>query len=636
MSTFKVLTKGSLPSKLATSANYCICPTMDIISFQLNSNTLLFYRLNNEKVWDICLNYKDDTNEKIYRICWRPDGKLFAVLSNLGTVSLFDSGSGSLVMQFQVCEGSKNTTEICSWATIENEEGNKPLAGSKYSQIFEGNLVNSLVKLTAGSIVGDDGVLTSEGSALDFLIVVQSHGIVSVILSGAFTIEGYQLPAQTGKALSVLSNPDLVSHYIVMKNDDGSIDLIEFDTTFVSSYGPRLSSISHSCSRVVGFINSLHKYIHLMDDDSKPFFDYTTRIIALLKGEIDERSHAKYNEDPVYDLYDLLLTGSLSEATKTWLTDYLGDRGVKRWQKLGDKHFGGSRKILFYSMIPTLQHLIIHLTKLEGLSKWEETRNLLGLDSQQIAIALQTASDFLKECYKTMMSLNENQKNFESVMKWFNDIIQELTTDEKPATGIDTKNIIDFLLSLSHKDGPEHKNDLLEKLYGSLQKHMDTIFQQIKEKMKTEMKSKLLIKLSDSIGDATEFDTTLDNGIFEMAILSAGRVTVTQFDTSTSQKKVHVLKLQENQKGLGIKIMKLDKIMLLCANGDNRTLVSLKINEDANSNDIVQGGADIDKIIQVPMDDDFKATYLTNNSHRKTCSVLDDTKKNYYVLEYDT
>ncbi len=639
---FEILTEGTLPSGLSTANNFELCPSMDLVSFQLNSNTIWIYRLNKEKVWDLELEYDDDKDESIAQLCWRPDGKLFVVISNLGKITLFDTGTGKQVISFYINESyMSNHVGVCTWSSTTKPIGNNDKK-SYYKELFDIHLKNSLVKLSDQNIAAIDDEFSSSNkssSLLDLLLICSFDGLTSLVFSGVFTLEDYQLPIENGNVIKIVSSKDLSSHFILSRtNNSNKFQIVRLYIDFVRKYGSKLPLVSHSCSTLIGLLNGLQKHIEQMKINHKPFADYTLRIIDLLKGEIDENSKNQQNNDPVYDLYDLLLTGSLSNATKTWLTDYLGDRGIKRWVKLGKKHFEGSRQIIFCSIIPALQHTIIYLTELQGLSKWEETSKLLGLQQESIDSAIEITGSIMKSCYKYMMLLNEEQKNFESVMDWLGGIIQEVTEDEKPTKPIETADIIDFLLSISNKSAMKHKDEEIKKLYTSLDIELTQVFGDVKCSMRKLMSSRIIHTFDSKLAEISNCDFSINDNLVTLTLCSKREIETLTFNTSTetvTTEDVH--KINNSTGNIQARLMgPSNQIVVLVPHDTNATLTLLELAKERSGkfSNLDDGANIIDRVELTDSQDGTIATFLTNNPIRRSCAVLDRNKKHYKVLEY--
>lgn len=585
----KLLTEATLPTGLRTADNLVMCPTMDLISFQLNDTTLWIYRLNNQQVADLTLE------EPLGKICWRPDGKHLAIVSKEGRVDLFNANDAKSIMDFRIAKG----VQACEWTA-------GPTAHQEDS-LFQLHLTEALPKLNDDKLLNDDAEDTANVNSLDFLVIGLEGSLISLILSGVFSIENYKLPLE-GRIVAIKSRKDLASHY-VLTLDNGKLQVTKLNTDFVKSYGSYLHLISDTCSKLVGLLVYLEEATHTTESDLKPFVDYTTRIIDLLKGEIKDTGTG--NDDPIYDLYDLLLTGALSPATKTWLTEYLGDRGIKRWVKLGDQFFDGSKKTIFYNMIPALQHVIIRFTTLQGLSRWEETGDLLGLDALKIDEAINNASKCLKTCYETIMTLNEERRNFDSVMVWLDAIVQEVTTDEKSSKPIKTKEIIRFLMSLSNGAGIGHQSEQIKHLYNGLAVECQDIFGQIKGKMKSEMSVSSTAVLEEGIEEGTPVDMELFDDYGIVTTITDDKLQVVKFTWDLAHETTVL------SGGITAKIVD-DHRLLLLKKGSQLSLI-----------DLTDGSEE-----QTVLSQDSPAAYLSNNSHRGICCVMDEAKKTYVVVEY--
>ncbi|ODV87580.1 hypothetical protein CANARDRAFT_26964 [[Candida] arabinofermentans NRRL YB-2248] len=627
---------------------------MDLISFQFNENTIWMYRLNNQKVWTIELGAGEegqDTEVEIESLCWRPDGKLFSVITSGGTVNLFDSNTGKMALSFKL----DKAIECSSWFSRSTEFDFK----NKFDHLFDFNLANSLTKLSTShgskKLIGDNDLIKCDDSSLDFLIIGSEGGSISIILYGIFTIENFQfkqLENCYSTTLSIQSNKDLTSHYVLIEKEDG-LSILKLDTNFARIYGSLLPTVALTCSKLVGLLSYVKELVDKLILDGKPFDDYSTRIIALLKGEIEEKSSENDNTDPKYDLYDLLLTGIMSDPTKTWLTDYLGDRGIKRWIKLGNQYFEGSRKTMFYNLIPALEHLIIHLSTLQGLAKWKENERQLSLNESMLTSSIEIASNLLKLLHRNIVELNESQRGFESFVKWLGSILLEVTTDEQDNEPVRTKEIIQYLSSGLSNSTTQVKDEFSD-LYDQLDSQCNDFFNGIKNNMKERMESTLMSNISGigSIDSNFTLFENLDDGSSSMGLVLICRkinVELVKFDPVTLDYLKFVLTFdrlfQANgpskiQKIQGSVISETKFILLINYKSDRSGAISSQvIVVDAsmvfNSTEFEIEITDqqIIKQMHFAETDKFIPSHLTVNPSRQIGSLLDSTRKEYIVFE---
>ncbi|KAG7724850.1 hypothetical protein KL948_005095 [Ogataea haglerorum] len=626
-----VTSAQQLPFAVGSSKNFLWCPTMDLVSFQLSKNALWVYRLGNQRVWTIEL----DDDQEIECLCWRPDGKIFALISTEGQANLFDSSSGKLMLKFQI--GS--SIETCSWfnrlSTFDTS--------NKYEQMFNISLTNSLPKLTSShsskKLVNDDQLIKCEDSSLDFLIIGSEHGMISLVLYGIFIIENFQLPQlqdSHSTFLGICSSRNLVSHYILTEKEEG-LFVIKLTTSFVEIYGNLLPRVCLACSKLVGLLTYVKELIDDLASECKPFEDYTVRIVDLLKSEIESLPESKNNTvDPIYDLYDLLLTGVMTEPTRAWISDYLGDRGLKRWTKLGKQYYESSRKNLFYNLIPALEHMLVYLSDLHGLSNWKENEGKLGLQGQLIDKAIELTSKLLRLLYQNMLKLNEQQQCFESFVQWLNAILVEITSDEKSTDTIKTKEVIKFLttgLQISI-------NDDSSQLFSDLKHTCEQFFDAIKSNMKTKMNSDMFGRIG-GVGciNAKLSIYTEDEKEFGLVIMQQeGQATVVKFDCFTLNHSIYPLEISDLLLGKTADIqgtfLNPRELVILVAFKDDMIKSDLLV---LDTRDIMTGASTELSRKNIMKHTEFREgfipRYIAINPLRRIGCLLDSNKKSYIVVE---
>ncbi|KAG7847091.1 hypothetical protein KL941_002884 [Ogataea angusta] len=620
-----------LPFAVGSSKNFLWCPTMDLVSFQLSKNTLWVYRLGNQRVWTIEL----DDDQEIECLCWRPDGKVFAIISTKGQANLFDSSSGKLMLKFQI--GS--SIETCGWfnrlSTFDT--------ASKYEQMFNINLTSSLPKLTSShsskKLVNDDQLIKCEDSSLDFLIIGSEHGMVSLVLYGIFIIENFQLPQlrdSYSTFLGICSSKNLVSHYILTEKEDG-LFVIKLTTSFVEIYGNLLPRVCLACSKLVGLLTYVKELIDDLASECKPFEDYTMRIVDLLKTEIESQPESKGTTvDPVYDLYDLLLTGVMTEPTRAWISDYLGDRGLKRWTKLGKQYFESSRRNLFYNLIPALEHMLVYLTDLHGLSNWRENEGKLGLQSQLLDTAIELTSRLLRLLYQNMLRLNEQQQCFESFVQWLNAILVEITSDEKTPDIIKTKDVIRFLTTGLQKSA----NDESSQVFFDLKHTCEQFFDVIKSNMKTKMDSVMIRRIGDNgcvnakLSIHSEDETEFGHVIMQQE----KQLTIVKFECSTLDHSIYPLKFSDVLSGKTADIQGVflnpSELVILVAFRDDMPKSDLLV---IDTGDVMTGASTELSHKHIKKHNKFREgfipKYLAINPLRRIACLLDSNKRSYIVVE---
>ena len=668
-----------LSHALQLSSCFCLCPTMDLVSFQLNDNVVWVYRRGNEKVWDIehAETTLDEVNngdggtaaasKKIKDLAWKPDGKCFAVVSTNGLIELFDTMNGMLIRSIQL----KMEISCVKWFK-RNPEATKGSNQSRIGGILDDVVItNSLPSLKFKMNNGVSGTSKEEDSdsVLDFLIAGSTDGSLSCVFSGIFVVENLTLSDifENSEIMDIISNKSLSNHYVLLNTPASkAISVLKIDTDFIHR-DKKFTKILLICSKLLNLIDHIKSSINQIDSHYKPYFDYTIRIIELLRreiredeiendgengndsagpGETDENNAnpplnegISNNNDPIYDLYDLLLTGSLSNATKKWLTDYLSDRGVKRWTKLGRTYFDNARSSIYNDLVSSLHHMIVFLTDLKGLSQWAS--NDTSLYTLDIEECIKISQSYLKYSYKFMMELNDSQRYFEQTIIWLSSILSELTADEKLNVSFRTNDITKFLMFVSSKinaveTDSEHSSIQDASKVNEFTKYLNTVLNSLFGKIKNDIKSKfkldnhsLLSSNEDSLSSHVSMKIFNDtNKGHVLMLLDSSQIVVKEFDLTTLEVQTHEMTREGTEVIIDMKILSSDKVLVLF--DDCVVMYTLLFNTKeavADSKYVLQEHSN-------ETDTGFQAGYLAVNEDKKLFCVLDKAKKKYVWVSY--
>lgn len=237
-----------------------------------------------------------------------------------------------------------------------------------------------------------------------------------------------------------------------------------------------------------------------------------------------------------------------------------------------------------------------------------------------------------------MMLLNEEQKNFESVMDWLGGIIQEVTEDEKPTKPIKTADIIDFLLSISNKSAMRHKDEEMKKLYTSLDSTLKQVFGDVKRKMREQMSSKIIYKFDSKLTQISSCELCMDDDSLIVTLCSRTKIETLVFNTTTEAAISNcILNIDNSTDNIQARSMNSSKeILTLVPHSASATLTLLQLSKESSSilseKEVLT--SIIDRMEITDNQNDNIATFLTNNPDRRSCALLDKKRKHYEVLEY--
>ncbi|KAI0463807.1 hypothetical protein LJB42_002813 [Komagataella kurtzmanii] len=493
----------------APEENYQWCPTIYLISgISTNRLQLSVFRVNAQKVWSVSLK------SEIICQCWRQDGKIIAVSLKDGSIRLYDGNMGTLMY---VIESANNTGEstasFLSWPNVkqiksQSSEESEPTLQEKLEKFFDFNLAKGLPKLTPlnntdtvfmnKSLQDEDKYLTQDNT-LNYLLT-NYNNVISLSLLGFFQISSLVKFDSNDVILHHFESDDLSTLYFLY-NRDGSTLLKQISLNFLKQRDIVNLGLSYSkINSLIEYVNQVLKQLH---HETKPYLDFNHKLLDLLKEEIIS---SKGDETGISLLYGLLLTGIMHPCLKTWITDYLGDKNIRRWIKLAVNCYEGNKKSLFSHLLPCLERIIVMLDELKG--------STTPLTKQQLQKLLSGCTDLLQKTYLFIWKINHEQRLFKYFIEWLDYVLLEYTTDDTPDLEIKTKEVTEFLTNHLTSSVMHAFLDDLSSLQNTIRIDMNTITASFVEELKVKTDSKdfpLSITLPSSTLYSTNDSQTHNN-----------------------------------------------------------------------------------------------------------------------------
>jgi hypothetical protein len=188
---------------------------------------------------------------------------------------------------------------------------------------------------------------------------------------------------------------------------------------------PYLNKICISVSKTIALLGYIDEVLNFLSQESKNFLDFNNKFLGILKDELDKK-----NESVSDELYNLLLTGMMNDDVKDWLENTIADRGVKRWEKLGEVTFDNVRRTIIYHLIPACERLIILLSDLKSIFEIllieQEENDMIPLINE----SLKSVKEYLNSIFQFIIKINREQELFNSCISWVNFVLIELQEED--------------------------------------------------------------------------------------------------------------------------------------------------------------------------------------------------------------
>lgn len=598
------------------------CPTMDLLAFSAgNGKSIWIHRMNGYKVWDIAIG-----EGVVKNLVWKPDGKQFAVITTKNQCHIYDSNTARLL---STVDQLKDDVNFGEWILSEVSDKNH-----KFGDLVDTDVLKSLPKLpplpnqTSKNIFSTKVAIeemihqNNKSNELDLLLLL-SEKTLDITLHGLFTIGAVSLITSANdedeEIVSHISQ-DLQSHFIITSSfTTMKLYLRHFKLSFVSDYR-FLQEITLSSSKIIALIGYINEILIFLAQEIKNYLDFNKRFVEILKEELE-----KIDETVGDQLYDLLLTGMMSEELKDWLENTIGERGITRWSKIGDTAFDNTRRTIFYHLVPACERLMILLHNIKGAASSSLSEdNKLKMDF--INASSTSVQKLIKLLFQYIITVNKEQNLFGSFVSWICHVLRELQ-DEESKYVYKTSEVADFINLHLERSSLMMFIPNIRRHFNEIKINTSDLFTALKNSTQ-----KSIIPESEKVelGMVTEKQKLKFDGDF-LYILSHHNATINIYRFNTLTDELKSVDVELDNEVFDIQVSD-DKDELFVVSGDE--LISFQI-ENLFLKDQSKMKLSELEITKSKNFQNLKPKYLAINSQRNIGSLLSQDMQRYIVFFLD-
>ncbi|KAJ5131355.1 Anaphase-promoting complex subunit 4 [Penicillium bovifimosum] len=471
--------ENSLSAKCKPQA-VAYCPTMDLIALATEDEELRVFRLNGQRVFggsfggDPYLG-EDEEDGEIRGMAWKGNGRLLAVACGDGSLRIINSHSGKTVHHYQsyqqqgsltnhserampkaTCVGwgdnftdskaaQRQLDESAGQISIEDmlAPGTYP---SKATALLKADLPRELALLdiecslpklsTLPATGGDDDVFSSRvlldsifhsskgnDDSVDVLSVGFDDGTVHLRIFNCFEIGSFSIGRSPGvsdscRILRHASHPLSSTHALLTspaKGDArGPLELVTMDLRFITNSGKYLSVLASKTTQLQNLLRYIGQVQRQIELEWKNAQELPARFLRNINMDLQEKCQCDF----ITAIYHLVVTGHCFEPLKEFLTDIIGDRGQKRWDKAVSSGYENIRRLTHECLLPALERSQVLLSRLIGLSKFQKLSDVLGLDTIKLNAIGETLDCLHLLAHRILLHANEELQQFSSFSNW--------------------------------------------------------------------------------------------------------------------------------------------------------------------------------------------------------------------------
>lgn len=140
-------------------------------------------------------------------------------------------------------------------------------------------------------------------------------------------------------------------------------------------------------------------------------------------------------------------------------------QGQKRWEKATLAGYENVRRLVHENLLPALERFSVLVSRLLGLSKFQETNMALGLSTQELKALISTVNSLQFLAHNILISVNSELRQFTAFSTWLRREIEVQSTEPTSASldeSMENDANIDHISALDYIQGPMSRSRLAD------------------------------------------------------------------------------------------------------------------------------------------------------------------------------
>lgn len=140
-------------------------------------------------------------------------------------------------------------------------------------------------------------------------------------------------------------------------------------------------------------------------------------------------------------------------------------QGHKRWDKATTGGYENVRRLAHENLLPALERFSVLVSRLRGLSKFQQSNKALGLSTQELEALISTANSLQLLAHHILIAANSELRQFAAFSAWLRREIEVQSTEPSSASSHDSVENdvnIDHISTLDYLQGPMLRSRLAD------------------------------------------------------------------------------------------------------------------------------------------------------------------------------
>ena len=413
-------------------------PLHDLVAVITTTGDVRLHRMHWQKVWvitpkdspAICCSWKTTSHS------WKNSAKLLSVGHQNGDISFIEIEKAVAVHTLRLGSG----ITYLDWVHTGVDQISHQAHLDFLPEIHKEELAKYLMQ---------GHTMSSEIQQQCYLTVATEDGKVRVYLDGIFlvlcvSLNGYpvkfdnHLITSTNLCLSTgtltvisKSTPSTANGEDVADDDDDEISsayyLHQFHCPLLlsSNNSHQLSLISRAYTQLHYLLKRSQKVLNQLSDSSE---DISLKINSKLE-KLDKLLDG--TESSVAAEFTIAYaTGDTSSELETFLTQNLTTKGLKQIEQSVQLAYASMHSDISEELVILIQHIMVYLQHIYGMSKWTEKFASLGLKEDMVLECLNRFAIFEMKILKLLEVISSDMEDFRIFFTWLTCLCYQVTSSE--------------------------------------------------------------------------------------------------------------------------------------------------------------------------------------------------------------
>lgn len=262
---------------------------------------------------------------------------------------------------------------------------------------------------------------------VDVLLTGFEDGTIHIRIFDCFDVGSVDLTSslpkdsKTCKVLRHVAHPLSSTHALAVQTTTGKgayqLHVIALDLKFIPQTSPYyLSTLATKSTQLLNLLRYLTQVSTHLSIELRGALDLPGKLVRNINETLAQSADGQ--TDFVTAAYQLVVTGDCGDELRDWMIDEVGERNIKRWDKASTLGMENIRRFTHECLLPALERCQVVISRLEGLSTFTKSAQVLGLDLQSLYRVMDTVDCLNLLGHYLLKTVGKEIRQFTAFMKW--------------------------------------------------------------------------------------------------------------------------------------------------------------------------------------------------------------------------